>query len=89
MTTITLKNDFHNTSVNIRCRVVDSYDTSTAYLSAGQIKRAKLVLCGVSGCCCSRADGTRGKQDIDGKTLEVDLTAFEAWKSGYETKGTR
>ena len=82
---ITLRNDFHNTSVNIRCRVVE-YDTFIAYPNARQIKRAKAVLCGVSGCCCSRDDGTRGTQDIHGKKLEVDLTAIYAEKAGNKTR---
>ena len=89
MALITLTNDFHTSSVNIRCRVVDSYGTFTAYPNASQIKRAKKALCGVSGCCCSRDDGTRGKQDIDGKTLEVDLTEIYSEKAGYKSKGTR
>ena len=90
MALITLTNDFHNSSINIRCEVLSHiHNVATAYPNASQIKRAKKALCGVSGCCCSRDDGTRGKQDIDGKTLEVDLTEIYSEKAGYKSKGTR
>ena len=93
MALVTLRNDFHNTSVNIRCRVlshVTTADVATAYPNASQIKRAKKALCGVSGCCCSNAAGIRGKQETNyGKKLEVNLDADAAAEAGYNSKGTR
>ena len=90
MTLITLTNDFHHSSVNLRCEVLSHiHNVATAYPNAAQIKRAKKVLCGVDGCCCSNAAGIRGRQETSyGKKLEVDLTADAAAKAGY-TKGTR
>jgi hypothetical protein len=94
MALITLTNDFHNSSVTIRCEVLSDLPSgaafATAYPSASQIKRAKKALCGVAGCCCSNAAGIRGQQKTSwGKRLEVDLTADEAKKAGYNSKGTR
>ncbi len=57
MTTITLKNNFHNTSVNLR--------VSGEKLSAPQVKRARRALCGISGCTCGNELGQRGPQEVD------------------------
>ena len=58
MTTITLTNDFHNTSVTLRA--------SGNKLSRGQMLKAKRALC-CDGCGCSGDFGYRGPQDgIDG-----------------------
>ena len=74
---ITLKNDFHNSSVNIRCEVLSHiHNIATAYPNAAQIKRAKKALCGISGCTCSNDSGIRGRQEINGKRLEVNLDAI-------------
>lgn len=75
--TITLKNDFHNTEVLLRAEVLSHiHHTATAYLTTGQIKRAKRELCGIAGCTCSGEAGTRGPQMLDnGKRLEVNIDA--------------
>jgi hypothetical protein len=76
MQNITLTNDFHNTSVNLRCEVLSHiHNVSTAYLSAGQVKKAKRELCGIAGCTCSGEAGTRGRQEFNGKRLEVNVDA--------------
>jgi len=64
---ITLKNDFHNTSVTLRLR--------GNYPTASQVKRAKKVLCGISGCTCSNVMGMRGQQDV--KVMEEGLVDGE------------
>jgi len=58
---ITLTNNFHGTSANIRAAIGDE-------LTASQIKRAKRELCGIHGCTCSGPAGARGKQS--GLSLE-------------------
>jgi hypothetical protein len=79
MSTITLTNDFHNTTVTLRCEVLSHiHNVSTAYLSAGQIKRAKRELCGIAGCTCSGDAGLRGRQEHDGKRLEVNIDSLFA-----------
>ena len=77
MRTITLTNDFHNTSVNVRCEVLSHiHNVATAYPSLNQIKKAKKALCGIDGCTCSGDAGTRGRQEIDGIKLEINLDAM-------------
>jgi len=49
---ITLKNDFHNTEVRVNPKDFE--------LSAGQVKRAGKVLCGINGCGCGNSAGMRG-----------------------------
>ena len=47
---ITLKNDFHNTEINLRAKV-----TSTGfYLSKRQIDKANQTLCGMTDCMCEK-----------------------------------
>ena len=53
---ITLRNDYHNTEVNMRPR--------NGRLTKGQIDIAKRQLCGVKGCACGDAMGCRGKQAV-------------------------
>lgn len=71
---ITLKNDFHNSEINLNCEVKSHiHNVATAYLSANQTKRAKSKLCGISGCTCSGVDGSRGRQNLEnGKRLEIN-----------------
>ena len=54
MKRITLTNDFHNSEVTLN--VKDST------ISAGQVKKARRELCGISGCTCGNDLGMRGKQ---------------------------
>lgn len=75
---ITLKNDFHNSSVTLNAEVLSHvYHTATAYLSANQVKRAKQKLCGINGCTCSGDAGTRGVQQLEnGKRLEINIDSI-------------
>ena len=74
---ITLRNDFHNSSVTLNADVRSHiHNVATAYLSTGQIRRAKQELCGIDGCTCSGEAGTRGRQELpSGKRLEVNCDA--------------
>lgn len=77
MTTVTLTNDFHNTSVRIRCEVLSHiHNLSTIYPSVGQIKKAKKALCGIDGCTCSGDAGIRGRQEHNDKRLIVDVSSL-------------
>jgi hypothetical protein len=67
MQTITLTNDFHNTSVVVRVpnQLVRMHDTDRArftdvFLSDSQTRRAHKTLCGHTDCTCSGSTGTRG-----------------------------
>lgn len=53
---VTLRNDFHNTEVDIRVPHLPYT------LSKGQMARIWRVLCGQNDCTCG---GVRGKQDVD------------------------
>lgn len=77
---VTLRNDFHNSEVTLRTKVLSHiHHTATAYLTVGQIKKAKHELCGIAGCTCSGEAGTRGPQTLDnGKRLEVNVDAAYA-----------
>ena len=77
MTTVTLTNDFHNSSVRIRCEVLSHiHNVSTIYPTVGQIKKAEKALCGIDGCTCSDYSGVCGRQEHNGKRLVVDLSNF-------------
>ncbi len=56
METITLENNFHNSSIALR-------PSKEGRLSASQVKRTKKTLCGITGCTCSGALGTRRPQE--------------------------
>ena len=53
---ITLRNNFHNTTVNVQI------DTD-GYLTTRQVKRARATLCGIKECTCGDELGQRGPQD--------------------------
>lgn len=74
---VTLRNDFHNSEVTLRTNVLSHiHNVATAYLSAGQVKKAKRKLCGVQGCTCSGEAGICGPQSLaNGKRLEVNIDA--------------
>lgn len=57
--TITLTNEFHNTSVNVRA-TVDS--TGRVTLTKSQVDRAHRTLCGIGGCTCGDVAGCRPMQ---------------------------
>ena len=77
MRTYTIRNDFHGSSVNVRCEGVSHYPGEcTIYLSKSQIKRVNRALCGMSDCQCG---SIRGQQETnDGKRLIVDTSALYA-----------
>ena len=52
---ITLTNDFHNSSVNVRAQLGTD-------LSERQVRRIRRVLCGIEDCTCSARTGVRGEQ---------------------------
>ena len=58
---VTLRNDFHNTSVDVRVPCVPYT------LSAGQWSRVRQELCGMRGCLCGVL---RGDQDIAARQIE-------------------
>lgn len=62
---ITLKNDFHNSSISIRAELGQ-------WLSKSQIARARKALCGITGCTCGGNLGERGKQSV-----QVDAEASD------------
>jgi len=71
---ITLRNDFHNSTVRLHAQLGDE-------LTPAQIKRAKNTLCGISGCACGGALGQRGRQrQEDGRFVGVVFL-------GYNTDG--
>ncbi len=64
MMTITLRNDFHNTTVDLRAASLPHT------LTPSQERRVLRVLCGVTGCTCG---GVRGPQrGPDGRRLTVE-----------------
>jgi len=71
MQKITLTNDFHNSSVNL----VPYKGT----LSAGQVKRAKRALCGVSECSCSDELGQRGPQAFGVEVQQDSVGDLVGW----------
>lgn len=79
MQLVTITNDFHNSSVTLRCDVLSHiYGEATIRPSREQIKRAKRELCGIAGCECSGADGHRGPQRHNGKRLVIDCSSLYA-----------
>jgi len=52
MNTITLTNEFHNTSINLV--------PGPGGLSPRQVTRARRALCGIAGCTCGGDCGERG-----------------------------
>lgn len=78
MATVTVRNDFHNTAVNLRLPVVRHiYGVATIYPSVAQIKRAWGELCGIDGCQCGSSNcGTRGQQSFNGERLVVDESSL-------------
>ena len=65
---VTLTNDFHNTKVTLNGKEQLSGTLSNRWdvrLSAQQVKKARLALCGMDGCSCSGELGTNGKQNYE------------------------
>lgn len=59
-TTVTFRNDFHQTEVTLRVVVNDQ---DFARLSQAQANKAHRVLCGSKSCTCGDEIGRRGPQD--------------------------
>lgn len=77
MPNVILTNDFHNTSVVLRCETLSHICNEVSIRpNRSQIKRSKKALCGLADCTCSGDDGTRGIQRHNGKCLIVDLSAL-------------
>jgi hypothetical protein len=55
--TITIANDFHNSTARVRVNA-----TGETYLSAATVRRVRRTLCGISDCTCGGFLGQRGKQ---------------------------
>lgn len=79
MSSVTLKNDFHNTSTVLRCETLSHmHGECTIRPTVSQIRRAKRSLCGIAGCTCSDDCGCRGAQEHNGKRLVVDVSSLYA-----------
>lgn len=80
MRTYTLRNDFHNTSVNVRAEGLSHiYNEVEIKLSKSQIERACKSLCGIKDCTCGDDCGMRGPQlTNDGKRIIIDMSAIYA-----------
>ena len=79
MNNVILRNNFHNTSVTIRCPVfLHIHNEAKIYPSVSQIRRAKRELCGIDGCTCSGDAGTRGPQEYNDRRLIVNVSAIFA-----------
>jgi hypothetical protein len=61
MKKITLSNDFHSTEITLQIK--ESGGAAIGTLSAGQVKKARRALCGISGCTCGDDLGRRGSQE--------------------------
>lgn len=57
-----LRNDFHNTQVQVNLR-------GSHFLTPYQVRRAWKALCGITTCTCSGALGTRGPQTLEGRRV--------------------
>ena len=69
MKTITLKNNFHNTTARIRVSGETRY--GTVEVSASQWARVERKTCGMSDCCCKGVDMI----EIDGEDrYDLDIT---------------
>lgn len=73
-TTITLRNNFHNTSADLRVsdlRIAEELGNGNDYfctITENQMRRAAKKLCGISDCKCGTV---RGPQNHDGLKLVV------------------
>lgn len=84
--TLTLKNDFHNTSVDLRVRHSGNIGTGDIIkLSAGQVKKAKRELC-TKDCQCSGELGTRAQWHRLGSE-EVKLSVDIECRDGLHIDG--
>lgn len=65
---VKLSNNFHGTTITLRA--------SRNRLSATQVMRSRMVLCGISGCTCGGCAGERGPQvQDDGERIILEALA--------------
>jgi len=68
MALATISNDFHNTQTR----------TKLGHKTETQMRAIKRRLCSASGCTCSDAIGSRGKQiQPDGRKLVIDFDSMD------------
>jgi hypothetical protein len=72
MKTLTLFNDFHNTSVHLLIDHKGTLEAGQSFsLTPRQVKRAKQGLC-VKGCLCSGSTGARSRyHEINGQPVQL------------------
>jgi len=83
---ITLTNDFHNSSVNVRVAKIP------AVLSASQVRRIRRELCGQRNCACRNvaAAAIRGKQYApNGPQIVIDIAGPEEISIDYAYFGNK
>jgi len=74
---VTLKNDFHGSSVTLRLDIEGDEQYLTALLSPHQTRKARRSLCPSKDCRCAQScAGTRGTQTVDGKPLHIRCPQF-------------
>jgi len=74
MTMYTLRNDFHDSEVRIRCDGLSHiHNECEIRPTKRQLQRIRRVLCGISDCECGSIRGPQ--RTDDGKLLIVDCTA--------------
>ena len=77
MALVSLTNDFHGTTVRLRCETLSHiYGEVTIYPTPRQIQRTKRTLCPCRDCTCSGDAGNRGRQSHNGKRLIVDTSSL-------------
>ncbi len=78
METYTIRNDFHGTSVDVRCEGLSHICGEVVIRpNRRQLARMKKTLCGIKGCQCSGDDGRRGNSFTkDGKRIVIDTSAL-------------
>lgn len=70
---VKLTNELHETETNVRATVLDFGIHQEISLTKSQMNRAAKKLCGVDGCSCGGTAGIRGRQEIFGKKLIVNV----------------
>jgi len=71
---LVLKNDFHNSEAVFRVRHFGEIEVDDIIeLSAGQVKKAQRLLCGIESCVCSGEIGIRGRwHELDSKEINIE-----------------
>lgn len=82
MNEYTLTNDFHNTTVKVRCESLSHiHNEIEIKMSKGQMRKCWEVLCGIDSCTCSGIAGTRGVQRDDrGRRIVIDMSEIYSAK---------